>query len=331
MSDRWTVALCVLVSATLATAARADSLSSPWYNPSWTYYGTDPGDPASGPSPSSVVSPPVLTAAPVLGSVNNPVTAAVAQPTYTPTVSAATGGGPVADAYLNFGSSSYPEVSQLTAGAPAAWYTSPVVQKLFGGAPTAAQQAQFTGEVLNDVSHTFQLAGMNPKLTTDPAVAANHTMSLVSGVSYAANANAIGITDVGHNGFGFIDKFGQATTVDQLALAVAHNLSHELMHAFGVGYHPDQSGKYIDAGSATWALLTDPNTTFSPAAVTAINGAYFSDPTSGSSSTEMLAVDGDMEILQAVPEPATWAAWGLVAAAGLCYRRNLARRPAAAC
>ena len=39
------------------------------------------------------------------------------------------------------------------------------------------------------------------------------------------------------------------------------------MHAFGVSNHPDQTGTYIDAASATWDLLTNPNTTFSSGAV----------------------------------------------------------------
>ena len=33
-------------------------------------------------------------------------------------------------------------------------------------------------------------------------------MSVVSGASYSGNSSAIGITDVGNDGFSFIDKFG---------------------------------------------------------------------------------------------------------------------------
>jgi hypothetical protein len=44
---------------------------------------------------------------------------------------------------------------------------------------------------------------------------------------------------VGGNGFSFIDKLSYATTPDQLAWAVAHNVAHELMHSFGVAIHPE--------------------------------------------------------------------------------------------
>ena len=104
-----------------------------------------------------------------------------------------------------------------------------------------------------------------PLLTTDPTVPAHHTLSVVSGLSYAANANAIGITDVGHDGFGFLDKLKLRDRLDELAWAVAHNVSHELMHAFGVATHADPTGTYIDSATATWGLLTDPQSTFSPA------------------------------------------------------------------
>ena len=72
---------------------------------------------------------------------------------------------------------------------------------------------------------------------------------------------------IGNSGFGFIDNLNYAQSTDQLAWAVAHNISHELMHAFGVAVHHDQTGTYLDSATATWSLLIDPNTTFSPAAV----------------------------------------------------------------
>src|SRR5205823_4240354 len=140
-----------------------------------------------------------------------------------------------------------PEASQLTVGAAQPWYNSPAVVKAFGGTPSSGQQAQFQQDVLSDVRQTFALAGMNPKLTLDPSVSANHTISIASGLSYGDNPNAIGITDVGHSGFGFIDKLNYANNESDLAWAVAHNVSHELMHAFGLSTHPDQTGNYIDA------------------------------------------------------------------------------------
>ena len=57
-----------------------------------------------------------------------------------------------------------------------------------------------------------------------------------------------------------------AQNLDQLEWIVAHNLSHELMLAFGVGENYDHTGNYIDAPVANWAMMTSPNATFSPAA-----------------------------------------------------------------
>jgi hypothetical protein len=156
-------------------------------------------------------------------------------------------------------------------------------------------------------------------------------MSIVSGASYGPNPNAIGITDVGANGFSFIDKLSYASSLPELEWAVAHNLTHEIMHAFGVGYHPDQTGNYLDAATATWSLLTSPSATLSPAAVQAIVAKNLgrNGDVSGAVGGELM-IDGDQEILAPVPEPSTIALWGLAAAA-LAYhgRRRALRRRAA--
>src|SRR5262249_25693661 len=158
-----------------------------------------------------------------------------------PSVSAAdqtsggSGGGTTSgtpDALLNFGTAPYVEASQLTTGSPQPWYSSQTVQKFYGGqAPTAQQQSDFTNPVLQDVRQTFSLSGVHPNITLDPNAHSNHVLSIVSGASYGPNANAIGITDVGQNGFGFIDKLSYASSLTDLEWAVAHNVSHELMHA----------------------------------------------------------------------------------------------------
>jgi hypothetical protein len=233
----------------------------------------------------------------------------------------------------------------LTTGTAHAWYNSPSVQAVFGGTPSAQQQSDFTGKVLQDVQQTFKLAGLNPTLTLDPNAPSHHTLSVVSGASYTANPSAIGITDVGANGFGFIDKLSYAQNADQLAWAVAHNVAHELMHAFGVAVHHDQTGQYIDSGTATWGLLTDPKATFSAAAsadiASHLAGSVSSSMTLGAQKLNAnghpmaclcpLCKKGTQLIPTPVPEPATWASWSLaLAAVAACRARARAGRPRSA-
>ena len=137
--------------------------------------------------------------------------------------------------------------------------------------PTAQQQQSFDQAVLQRVQQTFQLSGISITLTENPAVSALHTLSVVSNSSSAAFPGAIGTTDLGANGFSFIDPMAQAAqSVDQLEWIVAHNISHELMLAFGVGENYDQTGNYIDARNANFAMMIDPNATFSAGAAAAI-------------------------------------------------------------
>jgi hypothetical protein len=229
----------------------------------------------------------------------------------------------------------YPSASGLTTGNAQPWYDSPSVIQAFGGVPSAQQQASFVQTVLQDVQHTYALSGMDPTLTTNPNVPAQHTISVVSGLSYAANSQAIGITDVGGNGFGFIDKLDYANNPTDLAWAVAHNVSHELMHAFGIGFHPD-SGNYVDAGTANWSTLIDPNTQFGPAATQLLlasqYGAFSTLKGSSGVGAELLnpegtTVDGDEVV--ATPEPATMTMWAVGALGGLWMLRRGGSRPSA--
>lgn len=221
------------------------------------------------------------------------------------------------DAVINFTGSNFLEANQLASGSPSAWYNSSTVTNLFHGTPSAQQQQDFTQTVLDRVNQTFNLAGLHPKITTDTSVPANHMISVVSNASYGPNAQAIGITDVGHNGFGFIDKLSYASSVDQLEWAVAHNVAHELMHAFGVANHPDTTGTYVDAGTASWDLLTNPSATFSPGAVSAITSTNYTP----GGTTGAQIIDGDQEIL-AVPEPTTWVGWSVVLIGGFLAQRR---------
>ena len=239
-------------------------------------------------------------------------------------------------AYINFGTSPYANADSLTTGNPQSWTSSPAVVAAFGGTPNSGQQASFTQTVLADIQHTFQISGMNINLTTDPTAPAQHMMSVVSGASYPSNPNAIGITAVGSNGFGFIDKLAYANNPDQLAWAVAHNLSHELMHALGVASHPDTTGTYLDSATATWQMLTDSNAKFSPQAVQLMQSALGSSGLGSITGAELLSlakhpqncncqfcqmmrahgIDGAQLLEQPVPEPATVAIWSHLGGCG---------------
>jgi hypothetical protein len=233
----------------------------------------------------------------------------------------------------------YPNSGDLTTGNAQPWYDSPSVIHAFGGMPSTQQQASFVQTVLQDVQQTYQLSGMNPTLTTDPNAPALHTISVVSGTSYGANPDAIGITNVGGNGFGFIDKLDYASNPTYLAWAVAHNISHELMHAFGIGYHPD-GGNYVDAATANWSSLIDPTMQFGPQATQLLLASQYGTLGDGTSmaggvgaeklNPQKTKIDGDQE-LDAVPapEPATVAMWTFGALGGLLVLRRRSARPAA--
>jgi hypothetical protein len=299
-----------------------------------------PSNPAVFSTSSAPVSAPLEVAAP---STPAPAPAPVIAPAH---VSNATPAPAAPDAFLNFGDGAYAESGALTTGTIQPWYNSPAVTHVFGGTPTARQQADFTSTVLKDVQQTYQLSGIPLNLTLDPNAHAAHTLSVVSGASFAPNPSAIGITDIGNSGFGFIDNLKYAQSTDQLAWAVAHNISHELMHAFGVAVHHDQTGTYLDSATATWSLLTDPNTTFSPAAVQDIlsNLAQAHSNASLQTGAELLGLPPlphkpgcqcplcrrGYQLLgvpspSPVPEPATLALWGLGSAVALIHMNRKGR------
>lgn len=239
------------------------------------------------------------------------------------------------DAFLNFGTAPYAEQSVLTVGVAKPWYTSAAVANVFGRTPTVQEQQDFIEGVSSNVQQTFEQSGLTGShavsLTTDPGAGAHHGLSVVSGLSYGANPSAIGISDVGANGFSFIDKLSYAKTPQELEWAVAHNVAHELMHAFGVGEHLDQTGNYLDAATADWEMLIDPKATLSPAAVDAI--VTHSVGRFGDLSLQVgrgVMVEGEQEILAPVPEPTTIAVWGLAATALLLHQRRRVGRPRAA-
>jgi hypothetical protein len=300
-----------------------------------------PVSPAPAPAPAPAPVTPLFASAPATTA---PAAApalvtnvAMTEPTIAAPTPPASTAAPV-EAFINMTAGPFPGYQSLTTGTPQPWYDSPSAIQAFGGVPTTQQQANFVQTVLQDVQHTFQLTGMNPTLTTDPNTPALHTLSVVSGLSYAANPSAIGITNVGGNGFSLIDKLDYATNPTDLAWAVAHNVSHELMHAFGIGYHPD-GGNYVDAATANWSTLIDPNAQFGPAATQLLLTSQYGTLTGSTSGTGVGAevlnplnnkVDGD-EVIAAVPapEPAAMAMWTLGALGGLVMLRRRAARRAA--
>lgn len=227
------------------------------------------------------------------------------------------------DAYLNMGDGAYAGASTLTSGGAQPWYLSPVVSQLYGGVPNADERAAFSQGVLDRVEQTYAKSGITLSLTTNPLDSAAHSLSVVSNTSYAANPDAVGITNLGGDGFSFIDKLSYAKSVDELEWAVAHNVSHELMHAFGAGHH-DTTGNYLDGAVSNWTLLTDPNATLGPDAVADLLSKELNVR-----STAAILNGAQMIAPAPVPEPTTVALWGLAGAAAiLVHRRRRAAKAA---
>jgi hypothetical protein len=336
MSSAKALAWSVLIWGALGTAAHADTLSSFGGWNLWQAWGSARSSNSNLALPflDSIATPAASLSlgAPATPTLTTGQTAPpiVASQISTPAPSAPPTPG-VYNAFINMGSGPYPEANALTTGGGQPWYDSPVVQTVFGGTPTLQQQTAFENAVLQDVQSTYHLSGINLNVTLDPNAPAAHTLSVVSGTSYPANTGVIGITDVGNNGFSFIDNFkdAQSGQITDLEWALAHNISHELMHAFGVAVHHDQTGQYLDSASASWSLLTNPDTTFSSAAVTDIQAHL--NGTAGASGTGAEQIDGDQEILaHPVPEPSTIAVWfvGAVGAVIVRSRRVRTVKPA---
>jgi hypothetical protein len=217
------------------------------------------------------------------------------------------------DAFINLNSGPYPDAVSLTTGNPQPWYLGTSVDRLFGGIPSIQQAAAFDATVLQRVQQTFALSGVPVSLTTDPNAPAAHTISVVSQSSNPTIGSALGMTYLGENGFQYIDTAANsASTVNQLEWIVAHNLAHELMLAFGVPEVHDQSGQFIDSPVASWSMMTNPNSTFSPGAVSDLLSRNFQ-------ATGGMALNPSAQLLgpPTVPEPSTVILWAAIGSVGL--------------
>jgi hypothetical protein len=228
---------------------------------------------------------------------------------------------PVANANLNLGTGPYPLASTITTGNAQPWYNSSQISSFFGGQPTSQQISSFDNVVMQRVEQTFQQSGVPITLTLNSNEPAAHTLSLVSSTSSNTTPGVIGMTQIGASGFSFIDQEAKsAQTLDQLQWIVAHNLSHELMLSFGVGENYDQTGNYIDARNANWAMMVDPNAAFSQAAAQALQSALSSNSmsTTGIQGAQLVNSNG-----QPVPEPSTVACWLVGLSTAALMRRKL--------
>jgi len=274
-----------------------------------------PPQPAASAPLTVVANTPYTVAPPTPIAVSAP-SPAMSAPAYSPPTST----GPV-DGYINLGTGPYLQASAITTGGAQPWYQSAQIASLFGGQPTAQQIQSFDNTILQRVQQTFSQSGVSVSLTANPNVAALHTISLVSNTASASIASAIGMTQVGHNGFSFIDQIApSAQSLDQLEWIVAHNISHEMMLAVGVPENYDQTGNYVDSKMANWSMMVSSASTFSPAASQAISQALAAQ-NNGNSGYQLGAQEYN-PLPAPIPEPATIALWVLGAGAALVITRQ---------
>jgi hypothetical protein len=269
---------------------------------------------AANPAPAAVSSPVVTNYSPLTFQAT-PSTPTTTSPTSTPTF----------DALINFGNGPYLNASTLTTGNALPWFDSSKITSLFGGQPNAQQIASFDSTVLQRVQQTFALSGVPVTLTDNPNASAAHMLSVVSNTVNPSMNNAIGMTNIGGNGFHFIDNSATyASSVDQLEWIVAHNVAHELMLAFGVPEVHDQTGQYVDSTVGQMSMFLNPNATFSTGAVQDLLSRNFLQ-----SNGSLLSSEAQMLTPTPAPEPATLAAWGLVIGALIAAQRARSRRASA--
>ena len=326
------LALCGLICGLLVSSAAAEPLTTTsgdwwWWSPPYTTQSTDTWSPQQF---ANVFNTPVTSTSttgslvsPVFSSTYTPTTSdAVLAPTSSSSTTATTPAPLVANANLNLGTGPFPLDSTITTGNSQPWYTSSQISSFFGGQPTAQQISSFDNTVFQRVEQTFQQSGVPVNLTLNSTGPAAHTLSLVSGSTSNTTPGVIGMTQLGGSGFSFIDQEAKAAqSLDQLEWIVAHNISHELMLAFGVGENYDTTGNYIDARNANWSMMTNPDSTFSSAAAQALQTALATNSSSSSTVQGAQLING-----QPVPEPTTVACWLVGLSAAVLVRRSATPR-----
>ncbi len=106
---------------------------------------------------------------------------------------------------------------------------------------------------------------------------------------------------------------------------MAHNISHELMLAFGVGENYDKTGNYIDARNANLSMLLSPDATFSAGAAAAIKAQLPSssfEQVFQPSAQGIAPVPAEGIAPVPAPEPSTVAVWGMLAAGAVVASRR---------
>ena len=312
------LALSSLICGLLAPSAHAVPISSTsgdwwWWSPTYASAATSNSAPDQLANSFSSVTTSTPTAPVYLSNYVPDTAATVVASTPAPAST------PVANANVNLGSGPYPLESTITTGNAQPWYNSSQIASFFGGQPTAQQVSSFDNVVMQRVEQTFQQSGVPITLTLNSSDPAAHTLSLVSNTTSNSTPGVIGMTQIGASGFSFIDQQAKsAQSLDQLEWIVAHNISHELMLSFGVGENYDQTGNYIDARNANWAMMVDPNATFSQAAAQALQAALSSNSTGTTGVQDAQLING-----QPVPEPTTVACWLAGLSAAALMRRKL--------
>lgn len=269
-------------------------------------------------------------------------TAAAAAPVVVPTVPPS-----MYNANINFDTGYYPDAAGLVnSGTITSWSASPSYTRFLGGNPATSQDVQaFEQDVLGKVRNIFAQSGLGQVSITANAnpASAQHTISVIGGATYDGSHDILGMTYVGGSGFSYLNNFqnGMIDSQDKLETALARNISHELMHAFGGG-HVHDTGLWVDSATTTWNSLVspDPNANvFSAEAANNItgllNGTIGPNLASSASGEHVDGymingrhVDGQQIAASPVPEPSTWIGFGLVGLAGIAWRSRKARQAA---